>query len=309
MAFHMLSFSEKERCSITMSRLIVAQKLIKDDIGAILDSNKNVVVSYVYDAWGRPISCSGTMASTLGKINPFRYRGYVYDEETGLYYLMSRYYNSSLCRFIIVDKYAAIGQGTLGQNAFAYCLNDPVSMRDKDGRLGLFALCTIGALVGGIIDYAGQVISNYADGKTGKEAWVDEVDWGSVAGSAFSGAVSAVPGGAVWGEAIDAVGSNVIAAGVNYIVEGEEINVRKLGEDIVTDFVESAIAPDFLPTNDVPKYIRDIKREAREQGVKGTKNLLKYLDRKQVTTIVDNAINGTLSEQLCDEFAEASIFN
>ena len=284
-------------------------KNLQGDIVAILDSNKNVVVSYVYDAWGRPISCLGTMANTLGKINPFRYRGYVYDEETGLYYLMSRYYNSSLCRFIIVDKYAAIGQGTLGQNAFAYCLNDPVSMRDKDGRLGLFALCTIGALVGGIIDYAGQVISNYADGKTGKEAWVDEVDWGSVAGSAFSGAVSAVPGGAVWGEAIDAVGSNVIAAGVNYIVEGEEINVRKLGEDIVTDFVESAIAPDFLPTNDVPKYIRDIKREAREQGVKGTKNLLKYLDRKQVTTIVDNAINGTLSEQLCDEFAEASIFN
>ena len=284
-------------------------KNLQGDIVAILDSSKNVVVSYVYDAWGRPISCSGTMASTLGKINPFRYRGYVYDEETGLYYLMSRYYNSSLCRFIIVDKYAAIGQGTLGQNAFAYCLNDPVSMRDKDGRLGLFALCAIGALVGGIIDYAGQVISNYADGKTGKEAWVDEVDWGSVAGSAFSGAVSAVPGGAVWGEVIDAVGSNVIAAGVNYIVEGEEINVRKLGEDIVTDFVESAIAPDFLPTNDVPKYIRDIKREAREQGVKGTKNLLKYLDRKQVTTIVDNAINSTISEQLCDEFAEASIFN
>ena len=108
---------------------------------------------------------------------------------------------------------------------------------------------------------------------------------------------------------VDAVGSNVIAAGVNAIVEGEEINVRKLGEDIVSDLVESAFCPDFFPTNDVPKYIRDIKREARENGVKGTKKLLKYLDRKQVTTIIDNAINSTLNDELCNEFSEASIFN
>ena len=56
------------------------------DIVAILDSNKNVVVSYIYDAWGRPISKTGSLASTLGTVQPFRYRGYVYDEETGMYY-------------------------------------------------------------------------------------------------------------------------------------------------------------------------------------------------------------------------------
>ena len=48
---------------------------------AILDNGGNIVVQYKYDAWGRPINCSGTMANTLGKINPFRYRGYVYEED------------------------------------------------------------------------------------------------------------------------------------------------------------------------------------------------------------------------------------
>lgn len=48
------------------------------------------VVRYEHDAWGKPLDCTGTMALTLGADNPFRYRGYVYDEETGLYYLQSR---------------------------------------------------------------------------------------------------------------------------------------------------------------------------------------------------------------------------
>ena len=68
-------------------------KNLQGDIVAILDSTGTAVVNYVYDAWGRPISKTGSMAGTLGTVQPFRYRGYVYDEETGLYYLRSRYYN------------------------------------------------------------------------------------------------------------------------------------------------------------------------------------------------------------------------
>ena len=69
-------------------------KSLQGDIVAILDEAGAVVVSYVYDAWGTPIDKSGTLAETLGTLNPFWYRGYVYDEETGLYYLRSRYYNN-----------------------------------------------------------------------------------------------------------------------------------------------------------------------------------------------------------------------
>ena len=107
---------------------------LQGDIVAILDSNKNVVVSYVYDAWGRPINCSGIMASTLGKINPFRYRGYVYDEETGFYYVSSRYYDPEIGRWINADGYVSTGQGVLGNNMFAYCGNNPVNRVDHTGQ-------------------------------------------------------------------------------------------------------------------------------------------------------------------------------
>ena len=69
---------------------------LQGDVVAILNNSGVAVVQYTYDAWGRHLSISGTMASTLGQYNPFRYRGYIYDSETGLYYLQSRYYNPTM---------------------------------------------------------------------------------------------------------------------------------------------------------------------------------------------------------------------
>ena len=103
------------------------------DITGIVDTSGTVVVSYTYDAWGKLLSTTGSLAATLGADNPLRYRGYVYDTETGLYYLTSRYYNPSWGRFINADGYASTGQGFVGNNMFAYCLNNPVNMIDVDG--------------------------------------------------------------------------------------------------------------------------------------------------------------------------------
>ena len=86
-----------------------------------------------FDSWGKLLSTSGSLAFTLGKNNPFRYRGYVYDEETGFYYLQSRYYNPEVGRFISSDVLLSAGQGVLGHNAYAYCLNNPVNMSDNCG--------------------------------------------------------------------------------------------------------------------------------------------------------------------------------
>ncbi len=92
------------------------------------------MVSYIYDSWGKLIASTGTLANTVGLKNPFRYRGYVYDTETGWYYLRSRYYNPELCRFVSADVYLSTGQGVLGHNAFAYCGNDPVNRVDSTGH-------------------------------------------------------------------------------------------------------------------------------------------------------------------------------
>ena len=78
-------------------------KSLQGDIVAILDENGNAVVSYGYDAWGAPLWCTGELAETLGKVQPFRYRGYVFDEETGFYYVSSRYYDPEIGRFISPD--------------------------------------------------------------------------------------------------------------------------------------------------------------------------------------------------------------
>ena len=102
-------------------------KSLQGDIVAILDENGNAVVSYGYDAWGAPLWCTGELAETLGKVQPFRYRGYVFDEETGLYYLRSRYYNAQWGRFVNADNY-------LSTNVFSYCGNVPSVFVDKNGH-------------------------------------------------------------------------------------------------------------------------------------------------------------------------------
>ena len=109
------------------------QKNIQGDILRILDRTGTAVVEYTYDAWGNILSVTGSLASTVGQINPFRYRGYYYDSETDLYYLNSRYYDAEVGRFISADSYVSTGQGILGNNMFAYCNNSPVSRIDTLG--------------------------------------------------------------------------------------------------------------------------------------------------------------------------------
>ena len=61
-------------------------------------------------------------------------------QDTGLYYLQNRYYDPAIGRFINADSYVSTGQGTLGNNMFAYCLNNPVKNVDQSGCLGICVL-------------------------------------------------------------------------------------------------------------------------------------------------------------------------
>ena len=104
------------------------------DVVALVDGTGKVVVEYSYDAWGQPLTITGSMKDTLGKANPLRYRCYVYDEETGMYYLGSRYYNPVMGRFINADVYILTGKNIFGSNLFAYCENNPVNHLDPTGH-------------------------------------------------------------------------------------------------------------------------------------------------------------------------------
>ena len=123
---------------------------LQGDVIAIVTTWGETYGTYTYDAWGNVISQSGSIAS----INPIRYRGYYYDSETGLYYLQSRYYDPQVRRFINADGYASVGQGFIGYNMFAYCINNPVAGIDATGEMcgaDDAALLGLGLIVGGIV--------------------------------------------------------------------------------------------------------------------------------------------------------------
>ena len=108
-------------------------KNLQGDVIRIIDLAGTEVASYVYDAWGNIKDTKGE--PTIREINPIRYRGYVYDTETSLYYLQSRYYDPFTGRFLNADVYADTQSGTpLSTNMFAYCDNNSISMIDNSGK-------------------------------------------------------------------------------------------------------------------------------------------------------------------------------
>ena len=105
------------------------------------------VIYYHYDSWGKLISMTnasgaeiqyGSAQWKVGYENPFRYRGYMYDNITQLYYLNSRYYDPETGRFLNADGIINNSQGPLGTNLYTYCLNDPLNRIDSEGQFSKF---------------------------------------------------------------------------------------------------------------------------------------------------------------------------
>ena len=129
---------------------------------AIIDADGNVKVEYTYDAWGKILSISGPMADTLGAVNPLTYRGYVYDAETDLYYLESRYYDPAVGRFLNADMPTVLTAdfGNFAQyNLFAYCVNNPVNMYDLTGMWPSWLTKAIAVVVTAAVVVAATVVT------------------------------------------------------------------------------------------------------------------------------------------------------
>ena len=113
----------------------------RGDITSIYDGNGNVVAKYEYDVWGNVLTVSNasnqeiTDPNHIANLNPFRYRSYYYDSESGLYYLMSRYYDPVTHRFVNADGYFQSGDNILDTNMNAYCRNNPIMNLDFTGMV------------------------------------------------------------------------------------------------------------------------------------------------------------------------------
>ena len=209
-------------------------KNAQGDVTGLVNSSGTQVVAYTYDAWGNPLTTTGTMADTLGKLNPFRYRGYVYDTETGLYYLGSRYYNPTWGRFVNADSESLItaspDSAIWDKNLFAYCDNNPITRIDANGGWWHVA---IGAAVGVIAQYATDVTINLRQGKSFIDALSPRsslVDYGA---AAISGALAAT--GIGMGASISA---NAAISGIAYLSNGSIYD----SEITLSGFVEATVA-------------------------------------------------------------------
>ena len=126
---------------------------LQGDVVGIVDSAGSLVVEYKYDAWGMPtlVRTLTTEYEALAELNPFRYRGYVFDEETGLYYLRSRYYSPLNLIFLNMDISCGSGGILLSHNGYYYVNNNPVIYIDPDGRSAVHIVLGVAAIVGVII--------------------------------------------------------------------------------------------------------------------------------------------------------------
>ena len=202
---------------------------LQGDVIAILDGSRNSVAEYTYNAWGQVMSVTGSMATTLGQQNPLRYRGYVYDTETGLYYVSSRYYDPEIGRFINADDVDLLGaNGDFASlNLFAYCGNNPVARVDSNGHF--WEAIGIGFAAGIVGQYISDVIGNIQSGQTGVDIFAPTSSASDYLASGIGGAIAAIPG-------LNLIGTMGVGAVGSVVSDGLKGNINNW-----EDFGKSAL--------------------------------------------------------------------
>jgi len=206
---------------------------IQGDVMALVNASGATVVSYAYTAYG-VVSITDGENTTAAALNPLTYRGYVYDSETGLYYLQSRYYDPAIGRFINADGLVSTGQGFTGNNMFAYCGNNPVMGYDPSGEFnwrGVVAGLAIAAV--GVLVVAAAV----ATGGTSLAATGAVITVAKAATATVGVAVAATGAVTTYGAATD----TPVVYDLSYV---DAKTHQKKGYSVVADFSSDSIGID-----------------------------------------------------------------
>ena len=298
-------------------------KNAQGDVTGLVNASGTQVVSYTYDPWGAPMSTGGTMAATLGAVNPLRYRGYVYDTETGLYYLSSRYYNPVWGRFINADTAAVVAaspdKANWDKNLFAYCDNDPVNRKDDGGEF--WHIIAAGAINGAISAINNAVTQIHEKGS-------DNFDWGQV----FIAAAFGCANGVLTSCGVFSFGAVIALSGVlgaaesvasdlrsNYTGEQSYSTGQIIGHAIVNASTAACLAwasgpSDGSKMNDLYKDSKAGKNHLRtpgtsptgnraaQQSISAYKRALVRFSKNEGVSGVGNAISGKLIGYICRSF-------
>ena len=298
-------------------------KNAQGDVTGLVNASGTQVVSYTYDPWGAPMSVSGSMSATLGAVNPLRYRGYVYDTETGLYYLSSRYYNPVWGRFINADTAAVVAaspdKANWDKNLFAYCDNDPVNRKDDGGEF--WHIIAAGAINGAISAINNAVTQIHEKGS-------DNFDWGQV----FIAAAFGCANGVLTSCGVFSFGAVIALSGVlgaaesvasdlrsNYTGEQSYSTGQIIGHAIVNASTAACLAwasgpSDGSKMNDLYKDSKAGKNHLRtpgtsptgnraaQQSISAYKKALVRFSKNEGVSGVGNAISGKLIGYICRSF-------
>ena len=298
-------------------------KNAQGDVTGLVNASGTQVVSYTYDPWGAPMSVSGSMSATLGAANPLRYRGYVYDTETGFYYLTSRYYNPVWGRFINADTADVLGaspdKANWDKNLFAYCDNNPVSRKDDGGEF--WHIIAAGAISGAI-----NAINNAVTQI--REKGSDNFDWGQV----FIAAAFGCANGVLTSCGVFSFGAVIALSGVlgaaesvasdlrsNYTGEQSYSTGQIIGHAIVNASTAACLAwasgpSDGSKMNDLYKDSKAGKNHLRtpgtsptgnraaQQSISAYKKALVRFSKNEGVSGVGNAISGKLIGYICRSF-------
>ena len=299
------------------------KKNIFGDIIGIIDANGTEIVKYVYDAWGNhktyvlnngifvdilvetSYTQSGLNNKLIAQINPFRYRSYYYDIETGLYYLNSRYYDPKTCRFINADDFSNLDETSCnGLNLYIYCGNNPITFTDPYGSTKWWEWLLFG--IGVVLVVAAAVVLTVVSGGTALSlagAIAVGAAKGALIGAAI-GAVVGIAGGAIYSAVTGAdMGQSILSGflmgfGIGAIVGaviGGTIggltytpsNPTGLSKSAIKEGVQSTLKNSnkmnhiMQPKHNLPNSVNKVGKLMQKTLTKGT-----YTPYKSVSSVV-----------------------
>ena len=203
------------------------------NIIGITDINGKIVVKYSYDAWGAIKSIIDTSSSGIGKLNPFRFKGYYYDNESSMYYCKTRYYVPQWGRWLSPDSIEYLNPESVnGLNLYIYCENDPINRFDSSGHSWKSFWNSIGSwfsehwvelAIGTAFIIGGAVVTALTCG-TGTTAW-------AAFGSALFSSIIQV--GA-------SIGTGVLVNGVSNLIQSKDF-FDNVGDTIASSYMLGGI--------------------------------------------------------------------
>lgn len=256
------------------------------DILGILDSHGTELVKYEYNSWGKLLNLTDYSSNGLGRKNPFRFKGYYYDEELGMYYLNSRYYDPEVGRFISPDTtdILEVQDDLYDKNLYAYCDNNSVMRIDSSGAVWHLA---VGAVVGVATQFVADVGIGLATGSSFGEV-ISSLSLVDYAAAAIGGAIAASGIGFA-----GAVVANATLGGTTYLANCSYKGVKANKKDFIASTVIGGVAGAIGGSGANGKNMRGVYSRSK-QVINATKSVRKQaMYKAKVTGIKQNITKST----------------